>query len=369
MIANSDKPSAHLHYFFTCYLPQHRELSPHTLASYKQTFIHLMHYWNGLFPECADPAIEQFEVRFLLDFLSHLEKDLKNTASSRNARLAALKFFFKMMSLFEPRYQNQCLQILMIPAKRVRRWPFDYLEKREVDAVFSSVDTKTQDGYRDLCILRTLYNTGASASEFCGICRDDLDLRRKQVLLHGKGRKDRTLPLWDSTATFLATYLKSERRNPLPDYRELLFINQSRTSLTRSGLYSLCKNYLVPKLPASNVKGFTPCTFGDTPLRAICLWPALMLPSFRTGWGMFRLIQLVGTKESRSRPSGKHCKSFICSKKAARNQSRKKSTGTFIQVFWRFWNRRSSILRLLEKPGELPPTKTKNVLSFFARIA
>jgi integrase/recombinase XerD len=245
MIPHSDKLSAHLHYFFTCYLPQHRELSPHTLASYKQTFIHLMHYWNGLFPECADPAIEQFEVRFLLDFLSHLEKDLKNTASSRNARLAALKSFFKMVSLFEPRYQNQCRQILMIPAKRVRRWPFDYLEKREVDAIFSSVDTKTQDGYRDLCILRTLYNTGARASELCGICRDDLDLRGKQVLLHGKGRKDRTVPLWDSTATFLATYLKSERRNPLPDYREFLFINQRRSSLTRSGLYSLCKNYLV----------------------------------------------------------------------------------------------------------------------------
>jgi site-specific recombinase XerD len=244
MIPNSDKLSAHLHYFFTCYLPQHRELSPYTLTSYKQTFIHLMRYWNGLFPECPDPAIERFEVRFLLDFLSHLEKDLKNTASSRNTRLAALKSFFKMVSLFEPRYQNQCRQILMIPAKRVRRWPFDYLEKREVDAVFSSVDTKNQDGYRDLCILRTLYNTGARASELCGICRDDLDLRGKQVLLHGKGRKDRTVPLWDSTATFLATYLKSERRNPLPAFREFLFINQRRGALTRSGLYSLCNYYL-----------------------------------------------------------------------------------------------------------------------------
>jgi site-specific recombinase XerD len=244
MIPNSDKLSAHLHYFFTCYLPQHRELSPHTLASYKQTFIHLMHYWNGLFPECPDPSIERFEVRFLLGFLSHLEKDLKNTASSRNARLAALKSFFKMVGLLEPRYQNQCSQILMIPAKRVRRWSFDYLEKREVDAVFSLVDTKTQDGYRDLCILRTLYNTGARASELCGIRRDDLDLRGKQVLLHGKGRKDRTVPLWDSTATFLATYLKSERRNPLPAFREFVFINQRRGALTRSGLYSLSNYYL-----------------------------------------------------------------------------------------------------------------------------
>ena len=244
MIPNSDRLSAHVHYFFTCYLPQHRELSPHTLASYKQTFMHLIHYWNGLFPDCPNPTIERFDVRLLLGFLSHLEKDRENTASTRNARLAALKSFFKMVSLFVPRYQSQCRQILMIPAKRVRRWPLDYLEKYEVDAVFASVDTRTRDGYRDLCILRTLYNTGARASELCGIQRNDLDLHGKQVLLYGKGRKVRTVPLWDSTVTFLATYLKSERRDPLPAHRDSLFINQRRGSLTRSGLYSLGKHYL-----------------------------------------------------------------------------------------------------------------------------
>jgi len=244
MIPNSDRLSAHVHYFFTCYIPQHRELSPHTLASYKQTFIHLIHYWNGLFPDCPDPGIEPFDVRLLLGFLSHLEKERANTTSTRNARLAALKSFFKMVSLFEPRYQSQCRQILMIPAKRVRRWPLDYLEKHEVDAVFASVDARTPDGYRDLCILRTLYNTGARASELCSIQPKDLDPHGKQVLLHGKGRKARTVPLWDSTVTFLATYLKSERRDPLPAHRDSLFINQRRGSLTRSGLYSLCKQYL-----------------------------------------------------------------------------------------------------------------------------
>jgi integrase/recombinase XerD len=244
MIPSSDKLSAHLHYFFTCYLPQHREVSPHTVSSYKQTFIHLLHYWNHLFPDCRDPVIDRLGVRFLLDFLSHLEKDLGNTASTRNSRLAALKSFFKMVSLLEPRYQSHCRQILMIPAKRVRRWPLDYLEKPEVDAVFASVDTQTQDGYRDLCIIRTLYNTGARASELCAIRRDDLDLHSKQVLLHGKGRKVRTVPLWDSTIAFLTTYLKSERRVPLSVHRDSLFINQRRGSLTRSGLYLLCKQYL-----------------------------------------------------------------------------------------------------------------------------
>jgi site-specific recombinase XerD len=244
MIPNSDKLSDYLHYFFTCYLPQHRDVSPHTLAGYKQTFIQLLRYWNLCSPAQPDPGLDQFQVALLLDFLSHLEKKLGNAPSTRNARLAAVKSFFKMVGLLQPRYQDQCRQILALPSKRTRRRKPDFLEKKEVDAVFASVDTHGQDGYRDLCILRTLYNTGARASELCGIRIPDLDFDQKQVRIYGKGRKERTIPLWDSTMAFLRTYLKSERRAPLPPFRDFLFINQRRGRLTRSGLYHLCSQYL-----------------------------------------------------------------------------------------------------------------------------
>jgi site-specific recombinase XerD len=244
MIPSSDKLSDYLHYFFTCYLPQHRDVSPHTLAGYKQTFIHLLRYWNLLSPEQPNPGLDQFQVAFLLDFLSHLEKKLGNTPSTRNTRLAAVKSFFKMVGLLQPRYQSQCRQILALPLKRTRRRKPDFLEKNEVDAVFASVNAQSQDGYRDLCILRTLYNTGARASELCGIRIPDLDFDQKQVLIYGKGKKERTVPLWDSTIAFMRTYLKSERRVPLPPFRDFLFINQRRARLTRSGLYHLCSQYL-----------------------------------------------------------------------------------------------------------------------------
>jgi site-specific recombinase XerD len=244
VIPSSDKLSDYLHYFFTCYLPQHRDVSPHTLAGYKQTFIQLLRYCNLSFPVQPDPGLDQFQVAFLLDFLSYLEKTLGNAPSTRNTRLAAVKSFFKMVGLLQPRYQGQCRQILALPLKRTRRRKPDFLEKNEVDAVFASVNTQYQDGYRDLCILRTLYNTGARASELCGVRIPDLDFDQKQVLIHGKGGKTRTVPLWDSTIAFLRTYLKSERRVPLPPFRDFLFINQRRARLTRSGLYYLCSQYL-----------------------------------------------------------------------------------------------------------------------------
>jgi len=244
MIPSSDKLSDYLHYFFTSYLPQHRDVSPNTVAGYKQTFMQLLRYWKLRFPDQLDPDLGQFQVASLLDFLSYLENTLGNTASTRNTRLAAVKSFFKMVGLLQTRYQNQCRQILALPSKRARRRKLDFLEKNEVDAVFASVDTRSQDGYRDLCILRTLYNTGARASELCGIRIPDLDLDRKQVLLYGKGRKARTVPLFDSTTAFLRTYLKSERRVALAPYRDFLFINQRRARLTRSGVFYICRQYL-----------------------------------------------------------------------------------------------------------------------------
>jgi site-specific recombinase XerD len=261
MIPNSDKFSDYLHYFFTAYLFQHRNISPNTVDGYKQTFLQLLRYWKLRFPEQLDPDLGQFQVAPMLDFLSHLEKDLGNSASTRNTRLAALKSFFKMVSLLQPRYQNQCRQILPLPSKRTRRRKFDFLEKNEVDAVFASVDTRSEDGYRALCILRTLYNTGARASELCAIRIPDLNLDQKQVLLYGKGRKERTVPLFDSTTAFLRTYLKSERRLALTPYRDFLFINQRRTRLTRSGLYRLCRQYLAAgacKAPAIEQKKLHP---------------------------------------------------------------------------------------------------------------
>ena len=195
MIPNSHNLSDYLHYFFTIYLPQQRGVSFHTRLSYKHAFLQLLRYWKSRFPASPDPCLDQFSVPRLLDFLTHLEKDLGNTAATRNTRLAALKSFFKMLALLQPRYEKFCRQILLIPLKRSPLWPFDCLEQHEVDTIFASVKTQTRDGYRDLCILRTLYNTGARASELCALRLADLDFHQKRLLLQGKECHSYCIPL------------------------------------------------------------------------------------------------------------------------------------------------------------------------------
>jgi hypothetical protein len=85
MTPSSDKLSDYLHYFFTSYLPQYRDVSPNTVAGYKQTFMQLLRYWKLRFPDQLDPDLRQFQVAPLLDFLSYLEKTLGNTASTRKS--------------------------------------------------------------------------------------------------------------------------------------------------------------------------------------------------------------------------------------------------------------------------------------------
>ncbi len=245
MMPPSNKLGDYLHYFLSCWLPEHRQVSAHTLAGYKQTFRLLLRYWKARFPERPHPNLEELQVPQLLEFLSHLERERANSVSTRNARLAALKSFFKMVALLDPARQDQARRIRLIPLKRTSVRRFDYLDKREVDILFAGVDTRSPDGYRDLVILRTLYNTGARASELCALRLPDLDLAQKQLHLFGKGRKPRLLPLWDSTTAFLTTYLKSERRHPLKGHEQRVFINQRGAGLTRSGLYVLCKKYLL----------------------------------------------------------------------------------------------------------------------------
>ena len=193
MLPHSDKLADYLHYFFTTYLPGHKSVSPHTVATYKQAFLQLLRFYHRRFPQDSHPDLARFEVPLLLDFLSYLEQDRGNTSSTRNLRLAALKSFFQMVALLDPQYHRQCRQIRMIPKKRAPRWPLDALDKHEVDAIFSAVDPGSREGYRDLCILRTLYNTGARASELCSIRLGDLHFSDKRVLLYGKGGKVRLI--------------------------------------------------------------------------------------------------------------------------------------------------------------------------------
>ena len=106
-------------------------------------------------------------------------------------------------------------RVLAIPTKRFDRPVLGFLSREEVEALLDAPDRATWSGQRDAVLLATLYNTGARVSEITGLRVADVLLDRASALhLHGKGRKERVVPLWKSTAAQLRAWLLAHRSQP-----------------------------------------------------------------------------------------------------------------------------------------------------------
>ena len=191
--------------FFVDHLLRHKRVSPHTVRAYRDTFRLLLGFLSdthGLAP--AAVRLADLDVTRTLAFLDHLEQQRQNTIRTRNARLAALRSFFRYVALREPDHLALATQILAIPSKRTDHRLVGYCTRPEIDALLAAPDRTTRAGRRDHALLLTLYNSGARVSEITTLRRAQVSLGvSPSIQLHGKGRKERAIPLWARTARVL----------------------------------------------------------------------------------------------------------------------------------------------------------------------
>ena len=143
-------------------------------------------------------------------FLDDLEASRGNCARSRNARLAAVRSFMRYAASDEPSVLAVAQPVLGVPAKRHDRRVVGHLSREQVQALLdaSAAGTSSRSGERDRLLLLLLYNTGARVSELAGLRVRDVDLGpNPAVRIHGKGRKQRSVPLWRQTAGVLRDWL------------------------------------------------------------------------------------------------------------------------------------------------------------------
>jgi site-specific recombinase XerD len=159
----------------------------------------------------------------------------KNSVPTRNARLAAIHAFFNYLASIDPRHLAQAQSVLAVPFKRHAHRVVEYLERDEVLKIFAGIDGRTLLGRRDDALLRLLYNTGMRAQELVDLDVNHLRFSRPHtVLIHGKGRKERTCPLWKETVAALKAYL--QKRGVRLDDTTPLFTNREDNRLTRFGV-------------------------------------------------------------------------------------------------------------------------------------
>jgi integrase/recombinase XerD len=220
--------------FFVERLGQQRNASPHTIASYRDTFRLLLPFAAARLrrPPSAF-ALTDLDAPLLLAFLDHLEGTRHNSIRTRNARLAALRSFMRFAGFHEPRALPVVQRVLAIPSKRCHQLVLGYLSREELNAVVAAPDPATWSGQRDRVMFATFYNTGARIAEIIAITVSDLHLgSTATVHLRGKGRKERTVPLWKTTATDLRAWLPRITSAPAAP----LFPNRGQFPLTRSGV-------------------------------------------------------------------------------------------------------------------------------------
>jgi integrase/recombinase XerD len=226
--------SSLLQQFFVERLIQQRHASARTIETYRDSFRRLLAFAERrLHKPAADLALEDLTASFVLQFLEHLEKDRHNSIRSRNARFAAIRSFMHFVALKEPAAVALVRSVLAIPMKRFERPLIGFISREHIQAILEAPSPATWSGQRDRVMLATLYNTGARISELTGMQVADLSFEAGPAIhIRGKGRKERQVPLWPTTAKQLKRWLQQYPRDP----QEPLFINRSGGALTRIGV-------------------------------------------------------------------------------------------------------------------------------------
>jgi len=233
--------------FLSRYLPGQRNLSTNTIASYRDA-VKLFLLFCETVEKIKPDRIRIGDVRpeLLTDYLAWLERQRRCGVATRNQRLAAFKSFFHYVAAMEPEHLLACQRILGIPMKKLARRPMSFFSAEGLHRLLSQPDTTTPRGRRDHALLVLLYDSAARVQEICDLRVRDLRFERPAtVMLHGKGRKTRIIPITTKTAAIMEVYLNERRwigQSGTLDFP--LFMNSRKCKLTRAGVAHILAKYV-----------------------------------------------------------------------------------------------------------------------------
>jgi len=246
-----------LHAFFHEWMGEQRNLSHHTVLSYRDTWRLFLRFASERHRRpIVELSLPDLNGTIVLAFLKHLEEKRKVSIGTRNCRLSALRAFFAFVAHREPSAITQCAEVSRIPTKKAHRPAMCYLEADEVAEILKQPDRSKPEGQRDHVLFAFLYNTGARIQEALNVRPSDIRFESPaQVRLFGKGRKERICPLWPETVALLKALLKRQPR----DEDEPVFINCYGHPLGAAGVRFKLAQYVraatkaIPSLERKNI--------------------------------------------------------------------------------------------------------------------
>ena len=223
----------HMEAFLREHLVRHRGASQHTCDSYAYSFQSLFEFASQKLKVAPSALLlEQLDATMISTFLEHLESARGNSAETRNIRLAALRSFFLFLHHREPAAVEQVRRVLAIPFKKTDTRLVGYLVQEEMQALLDSPDPSTREGVRDRAMLHLAVCAGLRVSELTGLRLDEVGPLSASIRVRGKGRRERALPLWKTTAAALRAWLAVRGPVASPE----LFVNARGEPFSRWGV-------------------------------------------------------------------------------------------------------------------------------------
>ena len=251
-----------IHTFFTDWLGRQRDLSTHTVRSYRDTwrlFLRFLEQHRSMPIEGL--ILSDITTDHVLAFLEHHERTHNISTGTRNCRLAGLRALFDFAARRDPVAIAQATLMRQIPRRRSIQRPICYLDQQEIDAILAQPDRSTLAGQRDHTLLVLLYNTGARIQEALDLCPQAVRFESpSSVRLFGKGRKERVCPLWPETSALLQSLLRRQPRA----MDQPIFVNRYGEHLGASGVRLKLAQYgssAAKSVPSIAHKRISPHTF------------------------------------------------------------------------------------------------------------
>ncbi len=230
--------------FFQDYLAGQRGLSFNTILAYRDALKLFLAFLASTYRKpAARLRPDDLQAEQVLAFLDEVEQKRQNCTATRNLRLAALRTFVQYLISEDTIRAGQYQRIIAIPPKRNPRPVMGYLEAAEVQAILNSINRDHASGRRDYALFSFLYNTGARVQEVVDVTVGAVRFNAPPIAtLTGKGSKTRIVPLWQTTATIVLTYLRERKVDKQPGAH--VFVNSRGEPLTRFGVSHILRTRL-----------------------------------------------------------------------------------------------------------------------------
>src|ERR1700726_3307123 len=211
---DSDSFPRLLQCFFSDRLMTQRKVSPHTIASYRDTFRLLLQFAQKRLRKAPSQLeLNDLDGTLIGAFLEDLEKRRRNGARSRNLRLTAIRSFFRYASREAPAHSGIIQRVLAIPNQRQPRSLVGFLTRPEIEALLAAPNRTKWVVRRDHAFLITAVQTGLRLSEMTALRHEDVSLGAgAHVRCRGKGRKERCTPLAKPTVAVLQAWIREQGR-------------------------------------------------------------------------------------------------------------------------------------------------------------